>query len=438
MSLSRQRSPRGLSRRVTAVVVACAAVLGLTSLAPAPATTLDDRRERVGKELRQAERHLNHSTEALVKAARLVQRAESRLADARAELERQRDAVAVAVVLDSQMQSQLDLATARLERAEDAVEQARRSHRSQEDVLRTMAAQTYQIGSPTLAGVAMVLTSRDPSELTSQLSSIQTVMDKEAATLRRLEASRLLLTLQEKRVAEAMVEVRERRVAAAETLRQVETAEARAASASERVTVLLEERRAAERVAAKERAADNQRVRKLAQERKKIETLLRKRAAAERRRSRAAVARQMRASRAAAQKAARSGRAPLMRPVDSYITSSYGMRLHPIFRYYRLHDGTDFGGPCGRPVRAAAEGRVIAVYYNAGYGNRVLIDHGYLRGSAVSTTYNHLSGYSTFVGQRVRRGEVIGFVGNTGFSTGCHLHFMVFKNGRTTDPMNWL
>jgi murein DD-endopeptidase MepM/ murein hydrolase activator NlpD len=61
-----------------------------------------------------------------------------------------------------------------------------------------------------------------------------------------------------------------------------------------------------------------------------------------------------------------------------------------------------------------------------------------MRGVSVTTTYNHLSRYSTYVGDYVRRGEIIGFVGSTGFSTGCHLHFMVFKNGRTTNPMNWL
>lgn len=427
MSHPRERVPA----RITAVLVACAAVLSLVSFAPAPATTLDDRKDRVAEKLREAERHLNHSTERLVKTGRLVQRAEARLEAARHELQRRRDQVAVAVVLDNQTQSELDLATARLERAQVAVEHARSSHAAQEDVFRSLAAQTYQSGSPTLVGVAMVLTSRDPSELTSQLSTVQTVLDKEAATLRRLEASRLLLTLQEERVTEAKVVVEQRREEAARTLEQRRAAETAAEAASARVEALVVERQAAERRAAQERAADNRRVRVLSQERNKIETLLRKRAAAERRRlSRAAIAR--------AKKASRSRSAPLMRPVDSYITSSYGMRLHPIFKYYRLHDGTDFGGPCGKPVRAAANGRVIAMYYNAGYGNRVLIDHGYLRGAAVSTSYNHLSAYSTHVGERVTRGEVVGFVGNTGFSTGCHLHFMVFRNGRTTDPMHWL
>jgi murein DD-endopeptidase MepM/ murein hydrolase activator NlpD len=422
------RLPAG---RVIAALLVCAVVLGLGSFVPAPARPLDDRRDDVRKELRRAERHLNHSTAALVRAGRRVAAAEARLAAARSTLQRRSDEVAVAVVLDNQMQSQLDLATARLERAQESLAQARGSYRRQEAVLRSIAAQTYQVGSPTLLGVSMVLTSRDPSELSSQLNTVQTVLDKEAANLSRLEASRLLLQLQQQRVAEAVAEVETRRAEAAETLARREAAERRATSATRQVQALVQRRREVRAEAAKARAADRKRVRQVVKERNQVERLLRQRAAAERRRARA------RASRARAASRKRSG-AVLMRPVDTYITSPYGMRLHPIFRYWRLHDGTDFGGSCGTPVRAAASGKVLAVYYNSGYGKRVIISHGYLRGSSVSTSYNHLSAYSTYSGQRVRRGEVIGFIGNTGFSTGCHLHFMVFRNGRTTDPMNWL
>jgi murein DD-endopeptidase MepM/ murein hydrolase activator NlpD len=127
-----------------------------------------------------------------------------------------------------------------------------------------------------------------------------------------------------------------------------------------------------------------------------------------------------------------------MYPVNGYITSPYGMRLHPVYNRWTLHDGTDFGAACGTPIRAATSGRVIGVYYNSAYGNRVIIDHGWRSGGGLGTTYNHLSSFSTRVGERVQRGEVIGYVGSTGYSTGCHLHFMVFWNGATVDPMKWL
>ena len=113
------------------------------------------------------------------------------------------------------------------------------------------------------------------------------------------------------------------------------------------------------------------------------------------------------------------------------------MRFHPVLHYWKLHDGTDFGSSCGTPIRAAYAGRVAERYYNAGYGNRLMIDHGYIGGRYVTTGYNHASRYIVHVGQRVRKGQIIGYVGTTGFSTGCHLHLMVWINGRLRNPMTW-
>jgi murein DD-endopeptidase MepM/ murein hydrolase activator NlpD len=109
------------------------------------------------------------------------------------------------------------------------------------------------------------------------------------------------------------------------------------------------------------------------------------------------------------------------------------MRLHPILHIWKLHDGTDFGAGCGTPIRAAASGTVTEAYYNGGYGNRLFIDHG-----ALTTSYNHMSGYAVRVGQHVTQGQVIGYVGNTGYSTGCHLHFMLWVNGTMVNPANYL
>ena len=89
-------------------------------------------------------------------------------------------------------------------------------------------------------------------------------------------------------------------------------------------------------------------------------------------------------------------------------------------------------------IRAAASGVVTDRYYNGGYGNRVFISHGVIDGSSITTVYNHLSRYRAHVGERVSRGEIIGYVGTTGYSTGCHLHFMVYQDGRVVNPMKWL
>ncbi|QGN35335.1 peptidoglycan DD-metalloendopeptidase family protein [Microlunatus sp. Gsoil 973] len=113
------------------------------------------------------------------------------------------------------------------------------------------------------------------------------------------------------------------------------------------------------------------------------------------------------------------------------------MRLHPILHVWKLHDGTDFGAACGTPIRAPAPGVVVRRYSNAGYGNRLMLDHGTIDGRHVVTGFNHAASYLVDVGDRVRQGQLLGFVGSTGYSTGCHLHLMVWIDGQVVNPMSW-
>lgn len=127
---------------------------------------------------------------------------------------------------------------------------------------------------------------------------------------------------------------------------------------------------------------------------------------------------------------------PTANPV---VTSSYGMRFHPVLQYNRLHAGTDLRAYCGTPILAPADGTVLYARYLDGLGNQVLINHGYSSGgSSVMTSSNHLSSFAVSSGQHVSRGQVIGYSGTTGTSTACHLHFEVYINGSTVDPMSWL
>jgi murein DD-endopeptidase MepM/ murein hydrolase activator NlpD len=125
-------------------------------------------------------------------------------------------------------------------------------------------------------------------------------------------------------------------------------------------------------------------------------------------------------------------------PMYGAITSEFGMRFHPVLRVWKLHDGTDFGAACGTPIRAPYPGRVSSAYLDAGYGNRLMIDHGVVDGRRVITGFNHATRYVVSVGQQVSQGQVLGYVGSTGFSTGCHLHLMVWLDGAVVDPMTWL
>lgn len=124
----------------------------------------------------------------------------------------------------------------------------------------------------------------------------------------------------------------------------------------------------------------------------------------------------------------------LERPVGGPVTSPFGIRVHPVTGVRKLHDGTDFGVPCGTPVRAAAGGTVVSSGDAGAYGLRVTLRHG----EALETSYAHLSAPSVRVGATVTAGDVIGRSGTTGLSTGCHLHFMVIEGGTPVDPMSRL
>ena len=115
-------------------------------------------------------------------------------------------------------------------------------------------------------------------------------------------------------------------------------------------------------------------------------------------------------------------------PVSGTITSPFG------FRWGRMHEGIDISVPEGTPVRAAKAGRTILAAYTGGYGNYTCIDHG----GGLSTCYAHQSSYATSVGDVVDQGQVVGYSGNTGSSTGPHLHFEVRVNGAAVDPLGYL
>ncbi|GAB3810909.1 hypothetical protein GCM10028820_01250 [Tessaracoccus terricola] len=128
----------------------------------------------------------------------------------------------------------------------------------------------------------------------------------------------------------------------------------------------------------------------------------------------------------------------LSQPVSGRKTSRFGNRFHPILRVWKLHTGLDFAAACGTPVGAAAAGKVTKVGWAGGNGMQVRVDHGRIGGHHVVTTYNHLSAVGVRVGQQVAVHQGVGRVGNTGYSTGCHLHFEVIANGWYTNPEQWL
>ena len=127
---------------------------------------------------------------------------------------------------------------------------------------------------------------------------------------------------------------------------------------------------------------------------------------------------------------------PAIQPVSNKklnrIGGSFGYRVDPVYKDIRLHQGLDFTAPLGTPIYATADGVVqIAGFNTDGYGNKVVINHGY----GYQTLYGHMVRVKAKVGQRVKRGEVIGYIGSTGKSTGPHCHYEVIKRGTKVDPV---
>jgi murein DD-endopeptidase MepM/ murein hydrolase activator NlpD len=129
---------------------------------------------------------------------------------------------------------------------------------------------------------------------------------------------------------------------------------------------------------------------------------------------------------------------PAIQPVANKdlkkMASGYGYRIHPIYKVRKLHTGTDFSAPTGTPIYATGDGKVSTYKRSrAGYGNHIVIDHGY----GYQTLYAHMSKVDVKRGQKVKRGDVIGYIGSSGRSTAPHLHYEVIKDGRKINPINY-
>jgi len=125
---------------------------------------------------------------------------------------------------------------------------------------------------------------------------------------------------------------------------------------------------------------------------------------------------------------------PSIWPVRGPVSSWFGYRRNPVTGRGQIHTGVDIRAKTGTPVRAPAAGTVTFVDWDGGYGKCVIVQHD----GRLSTRYAHLSGYAVKLGQYVRRGQIIGYVGATGRTTGSHLHYEVLKRGAPVDPKNYL
>jgi murein DD-endopeptidase MepM/ murein hydrolase activator NlpD len=441
-----------MSRAAVVFGVALALLLALIA-SDASADELTSQRARVKQQISKTKSELNESTKTLSAAVVAVDKAQNKLDAATARLTTTRQELRVAQTKDAHMATRLQQVRADLAAAVAAVADGQARLDAQQAKAGQVIRDQYQ-QQTNLLPVAMLVDPDSTEDFQTRLQWSTTLFDSAQAEIDRLIVLQRQLNAARARQAELEAEVAAARREAAANLKIKKGLQARAAAQEASVARLLRQWKSAEDAAATDVAQDKARYAELIKERTSVERRIAARiakAAAERNRAaeRAAAERKRTAERKAAQRSSKHSNRPSPRrsmssaghgfsyPVPAHITSPFGMRFHPVLRYWKLHDGTDFGAACGTPIRAPRAGRVAERYYNAGYGNRLMIDHGYLGGRYVTTGYNHASRYIVRIGQRVQKGQVIGYVGSTGFSTGCHLHLMVWLNGRLRNPMTW-
>jgi murein DD-endopeptidase MepM/ murein hydrolase activator NlpD len=434
----------------TAVAVAVASALTVTLLGPlASADELTSHRARVKQQIAKTKSDLSESTKALSTAAIAVDKAQNKLDAATAKLTTTRQELAAAKAKDVQMAAKLQHARADLAAAVAAVAAGQARLDAEQAKAGQMVRDQYQQQS-NLLPIAVLVDPNSTEDWQTRLQWSTTLFDTTQAQIDRLTLMQHQLNAARVRQTEMEANVAAARHDAAANLKIKKALEFRATAEEATVAQLVRQRKTAERAAADAVSQDKARYSQLIKERASVERRIAARiakAAAARKRAaerKAAAARRSHSTSKSAHHSSHSQRSSVSSaghgfsfPVAARITSPFGMRFHPVLHYWKLHDGTDFGAACGTPIRAAYAGRVAERYYNAGYGNRLMIDHGYIGGRYLTTGYNHANRYIVRVGQRVQKGQIIGYVGTTGFSTGCHLHLMVWINGRLRNPMTW-
>ncbi|MCW2823138.1 MAG: hypothetical protein JWQ91_55 [Aeromicrobium sp.] len=409
----------------TAAALATALVASLTT--PSFADKKDDlekQKRAAGSAAAEAKKDLDASTKEFRDAAAALQRAQGNLDAARTDLGRTRGKLATARAVDEQMQAKLVRSETDLRVAKSKLVKKQRDLKRSEQSVEQFAVETIESGDPGLKAFSGLLQGEDPASFAEEVTLNNAVSDDQVATMQRLDASRVILKLNRQKVQELRDQVKVQRQQAAANLVEKQQLETAATSQARHVIKLVVARRGAKHVAAKARAEDERQYAEQVAERNRLEAQIR-----------ALAVKQVKTG-GKGSGGDRGG--ALSYPVNGPITSPYGMRVHPVTGVYKLHDGTDFGVACGTPIHAAAGGTIIQQYFNGAYGNRIIMNNGVKRGVSVVTTYNHLSRFARGTGAKVKRGDLIGYSGTTGYSTGCHLHFMVLVNGATTNPMGWL
>ncbi|HEY3339478.1 MAG TPA: peptidoglycan DD-metalloendopeptidase family protein [Propionicimonas sp.] len=413
--IARGRVPGGLvsALRLSLVV---ALLFGLVAwiVPAASADGLKDQRDKVRKALVQAKQEITSDQKAVDDASSRLKNSQAQLAKARSELADVQRKLAAAKAEDAAIAADLAVAQKALAAAAAAVAKAQAAVADQEALIGVVVRAAYQQQS-TLVGLTMIVGSETPGDLAQRVQWANTIFDSSTSQLDRLKVLRTGLEAAKAVRADAEAKVSAQRDRSAALVAQVRALNADATARAAKVARLV---------------AANARLKAEAQD--ELDQTQAQYKALERQEARIAAK-----LRNAGYNVVNNG--GFIKPVDAPNGSPFGMRFHPILHYWRMHWGTDFGAACGQPIRAMANGKVVSAGWTTyGFGNYTIISYGRVHGASVASGYAHQSKVIVHAGQKVKQGQVVGYVGTTGLSTGCHLHLQIYRNGVRVNPMRYL
>ncbi|MFC8502041.1 peptidoglycan DD-metalloendopeptidase family protein [Pedococcus sp. NPDC057267] len=404
-----------------------------TAVAAPGSTDPNQAKKQVDKEIESLKQQLDDTSVALQNTYFALRRTQAALPVAQAALDKATADVSAADAYNDDMAVKLEVAQANEARAVDELGSTRAQLSASRTRVARFASQLYQ--DQGMGQLSVALSATTPDDFANRIAMNDTVMDVQQQSLQRLATARAAATAQEAHIRALREDVAAAKKAAEAALAKAQAARAKAADAKAKLDALAVQQAAQSKTLEAQKANERKSLDAAQKEQARLQAILVARAKAEKAAAAARAAALRRAHRAVP--ASPSGTGFLSAPSDGWISSEFGMRFHPILHYWRLHAGRDYAADCGTPVRAAAPGTVISAGWAGGYGNRIEVDHGILRGVDLVTSYNHLERILVSSGP-VSRGQVIGYVGTTGESTGCHLHFETYEDGIPKDPRRWL
>lgn len=401
----------------------CVAVLGMAMIGPgsgifpAQADDVQDRRERVTGQLEDSRAKLANLSARSQEAVLALQQTQGRLSAAQGVLASAQAQEQAAAVKKAQVDA--DLVTARKEESAGLIRIAgiRAEQVRNTDIRDNLARQAYEGAG--LERMAAVLNTDRARDLADNMYVVEKANDSRNVLLGELAKAKAQADAEQVKLAETRRRIATLQLQADAALKQAAAARSLADQTRQQLATLETQQKQAAAAVEAQRSVEAQRAAQLQAESDRVAAQLAARA-----RSNPGGGRP--------NPAPPTGNGRLLLPVQGVFTSEFGWRINPVLGTKELHTGLDIGAGCGTPVYASGAGTIIQAGWIGGYGNAIWVDHG----GGVVTTYNHMQGYAKRGGS-VGRGELIGYVGTTGLSTGCHMHWEVRVNGAPVNPRGW-